>query len=231
MTLLLSALAWITDPAQWTGPTALPILLRQQLEYTILAVAIAALIAVPLGWIVGHTGRGKEVAVAAVGAARAVPAFGLLILLVLVFGVLHKPEAAMITFVILAIPSLLAGAYSGFEAINRATLEAARAIGMTEWQVVRKVEIPLGRPLLIGGFRSATLQVVSTVTIAAYVNLGGLGLPIITGLNLQRYDMVLGGAILVALLALTLDALFAIAQRLATPKGTRRESKNRFFSG
>lgn len=231
MTLLLSALAWITDPAQWTGSTALPILLRQQLEYTILAVAIAALIAVPLGWIVGHTGRGKEVAVAAVGAARAVPAFGLLILLVLVFGVLHKPEAAMITFVTLAIPSLLAGAYSGFEAINRATLEAARAIGMTEWQVVRKVEIPLGRPLLIGGFRSATLQVVSTVTIAAYVNLGGLGLPIITGLNLQRYDMVLGGAILVALLALTLDALFAIAQRLATPKGTRRERKNRFSSG
>lgn len=231
MTLLLSALAWITDPAQWTGPTALPVLLRQQLEYTILAVAIAALIAVPLGWVVGHTGRGKEVAVAAVGAARAVPAFGLLILLVLVFGVLHKPEAAMITFVILAIPSLLAGAYSGFEAINRATLEAARAIGMTEWQVVRKVEIPLGRPLLIGGFRSATLQVVSTVTIAAYVNLGGLGLPIITGLNLQRYDMVLGGAILVALLALTLDALFAIAQRLATPKGTRRESKNRFSFG
>lgn len=231
MTLLLSALAWITDPAQWTGPTALPVLLRQQLEYTILAVAIAALIAVPLGWIVGHTGRGKEVAVAAVGAARAVPAFGLLILLVLVFGVLHKPEAAMITFVTLAIPSLLAGAYSGFEAINRATLEAARAIGMTEWQVVRKVEIPLGRPLLIGGFRSATLQVVSTVTIAAYVNLGGLGLPIITGLNLQRYDMVLGGAILVALLALTLDTLFAIAQRLATPKGTRCEHKNRFSFG
>lgn len=223
MNLLGDAIEWIMDPAQWTGANAIPVLLRQQLLYTVVSVAIAALIAVPLGWAIGHTGRGREIAVAAVGAARAVPAFGLLVLLVLLFGVLHKPEAATITFVILAVPSLLAGAYTGFESVNRATIDAARAAGMTEWQIVWKVEVPLGAPLLVAGFRSATLQVVATVTIAAYVNLGDLGLPILTGLNLRRYDMVLGGSILVALLALALDACFAILQHAATPRGVRPE--------
>src|SRR5699024_10216224 len=127
-------------------------------------------------------------------------------LLVLLFGALHKPEAAVVTFVILAIPSLLAGAYAGVEAIDRATIAAARAVGMSEWQILVRVEVPLGLPILVGGLRSAVLQVIATVTIAAYVNLGGLGLPIITGLALRRYDMVLGAAILVALLALVVDA-------------------------
>jgi osmoprotectant transport system permease protein len=77
---------------------------------------------------------------------------------------------------------LLAGAYTGCEAVDRSVIDAARAAGMSEWQILRKVEIPLGLPLLVGGLRSAVLQVVSTVTIAAYVNLGGLGLPIITGI-------------------------------------------------
>lgn len=221
MNLLADAFAWLFAPEQWTGPQALHHLLAQQLAFTAIAVGIAALIAVPLGWAIGHTGRGREVAVAFSGAARAIPSFGLLVLLVLVFGVLRKPEAATVTFVILAIPSLLAGAYAGFEAIDRRVVDAARAVGMTEAQILWRVEIPLGLPLLVAGFRSAVLQVVATVTIAAYVNLGGLGLPIITGLSLRRYEVVLGGAILVALLALVLDALLALAQRAAVPHGIR----------
>jgi osmoprotectant transport system permease protein len=123
--------------------------------------------------------------------------------------------------VLLAIPSLLAGAYTGFEAIDRRVIDAARAVGMTGWQVLWRVEVPLGMPLLVGGLRSATLQVVATVTIAAYVNLGGLGLPIITGLSLRQYDVVLGGALLVAALALLLDGALALAQRAAVPRGLR----------
>ncbi|GAA2291229.1 ABC transporter permease [Glycomyces scopariae] len=219
MNLLADAFAWLSAPEQWSGPNGLQHLLAQQLYYTAIAVAIAAVIAVPAGWAIGHTGRGKEIAVAFAGAARAVPSFGLLVLLVLLFGVLHKPEAATVTFVILAIPSLLAGAYAGFEAIDRRVVDAARAVGMTEAQILWRVEVPLGLPLLVGGFRSAVLQVVATVTIAAYVNLGGLGLPIITGLSLRRYEVVLGGAVLVALLALVLDALLALAQRAAVPRG------------
>lgn len=224
MNLLRDAFSWLTDPAQWTGASSLLLLLGQHLTYTAIAVALAAVIAIPLGWAIGHTGRGREIAVAVSGLARAVPSFGLLILLVLVAGVLHKPEAAVITFVLLAIPSILAGAYTGLESIDRKTIDAARAMGMTEREILAKVEIPLGLPLLVGGLRSAILQVAATVTIAAYVNLGGLGLPIITGLNLRRYDMVLGGALLVAALALVLELLMALAQRMSVPRGLRSTS-------
>ena len=169
MNLLIDAWAWIIAPEQWSGRYSLPTLLLEQLGYTFAAVGIAALIAVPIGWAIGHTGKGREVAVAVSGAARAIPSFGLLILLVLVIGVTRRAEAALITFVLLAIPSLLAGAYTGLQAIDRATIDAARAMGMTRWQILWRVEVPLGLPLLVGGLRTATLQVVATVTIAAYV--------------------------------------------------------------
>ncbi|MBL3687645.1 ABC transporter permease subunit [Leucobacter zeae] len=221
MSLFADALDWLLAPEQWTGAYALPALLGQHLRYTAASVLVAALIALPAGWLIGHTGRGREVAVAVSGAARAIPSFGLLILLVLLFGVLHVPAAALVTFVLLAIPSLLAGAYTGVEAVDRRVVDAARATGMTEWQVFWRVEFRLGLPLLIGGLRAATLQVIATVTIAAYVNLGGLGYPIIQGIQLRSFDQVLAGAVLVALLALAVDLLFAAAQRAAVPAGVR----------
>lgn len=221
MNVFAEAFAWLFSPERLEGQYALPVLLGQHLFYTVVSVLIAAIIAVPVGWLIGHTGRGREIAVALSGAARAVPSFGLMVLLVLLMGVLRVPEAATITFVLLAIPSLLAGAYTGFEAVDRRVIDAARATGMTEWQILWKVEVPLGLPLLIGGLRSATLQVIATVTIAAYVNLGGLGWPIIQGIPLRRFDQVLGGAILVAVLALIADLLLAFAQRAAVPVGIR----------
>ena len=221
MNLFAEAIAWLTSPDRWVGAYALPTLLGQHLAYTAISVLIAALIAVPLGWLIGHTGRGREIAVAVSGAARAIPSFGLMVLLVLLLGVLRIPQAAVVTFVLLAIPSLLAGAYTGLEAIDRRVLDAARAMGMTEWQVFWKVEVPLGLPLLVGGLRSALLQVIATVTIAAYVNLGGLGWPIIQGIPLRQFDQVLGGAILVAALALIVDLLLALAQHAAVPAGVR----------
>ncbi|MFK3834630.1 ABC transporter permease [Microbacterium sp. NPDC087868] len=221
MNLFVEAFAWIFAPAQWTGTYALPKLLGEHLALTAISVLIAAAIAIPIGWLIGHTGRGREVAVAVSGAARAIPSFGLMVLLVLLLGVLRIPEAAIITFVLLAIPSLLAGAYTGLEAIDRRTLDAAKAMGMTGWQVFWKVEVPLGLPLLVGGIRSALLQVIATVTIAAYVNLGGLGWPIIQGIPLRRFDQVLAGAIIVAVLALIVDLLLATAQRAAVPAGLR----------
>lgn len=221
MNLFADAFAWLLSPERLEGSYALPTLLGQHLLYTLISVLIAAAIAVPAGWLIGHTGRGREVAVAISGAARAVPSFGLMVLLVLVLGVLRIPEAAVLTFVLLAIPSLLAGAYTGVEAVDRRVIDAARAMGMTEWQIFRKVELPLGLPLLVAGLRAATLQVIATVTIAAYVNLGGLGWPIIQGIPLRRFDQVLGGAVLVALLALAVDLLLALAQRAAVPTGVR----------
>lgn len=227
MNVFTDAIAWLFSPDRWQGSYSLPTLFGQHMYYTLISVLIAAVIAVPVGWLIGHTGRGREVAVAISGAARAIPSFGLLVLLVLLLGVLRVPEAAIITFVLLAIPSLLAGAYTGFEAIDRRVLDSARAMGMTEWQVFWKVEVPLGLPLLVGGIRSALLQVIATVTIAAWVNLGGLGQPIIQGIPLRKFDQVLGGAILVAVLALVVDLIFALLQRAAVPAGVRAAPRKR----
>ena len=219
MNLLAEALAWIFSPDRLTGSSPLPTLIVEHLYYTFVSVVIAAAIAVPLGYLIGHTGKGREIAVGISGAARAVPSFGLILLLVLLIGVTHKPEAAYISFVLLAIPSILAGAYSGIEAIDRRVIDSARAVGMTEWQILFRVEMPLGLPLLIAGLRAGTLQVVATVVLAAYIDLGGLGLPILKGIAVREYDQILGAAIVVVALALALDGLFALLQRVVVPRG------------
>jgi osmoprotectant transport system permease protein len=145
---------------------------------------------------------------------RALPTLGLLTLVVLFSGI--GLVAPVIALTILAIPPLLAGAYAGLESVDRETIDAARAQGMTEWQILGKVEIPLALPIIVGGIRSATLQVVATATVAAYVGLGGLGRLIIDGQAVQDYPQMLSGAVLVVVLALVLDAIFALAQRFAT---------------
>ncbi|QAY60872.1 ABC transporter permease [Microbacterium protaetiae] len=220
MSFIIDAIRWIFS-GELSGTDPIPVAIGIHLLFTLVSVLVAIVIAVPLGWLIGHTGRGRDIAVAVSGAARAIPSFGLFILLVLLMGVIHKPEAAVVTFVILGIPSILAGAYAGFEAIDRSVIDAGRAMGMTPWQVLWRIEVPLGLPLLVAGIRSAVLQVVATVTIAAYVGIGGLGQYIITGLPLRKLDMVLGGAIIVAVLALALDGLFALAQRASTPRALR----------
>ena len=221
MTFILEALAWIFSPDRLDGSTALIPRIAEHLLYTGISVVLAALIAVPIGYLIGHTGRGRELAVGLSGAARALPSLGLTLLLVLLIGVtgIERATAAVIAFVLLAIPSLLAGAYAGIQSIDRTTVDAARAVGMTEWQILTKVEIPLGLPLLLGGLRNSVLQVVATVTVAGYVNLGGIGLPLLQGLELRRYEQVLGSALVVIALALLLDGLLAGAQRVAVPRG------------
>lgn len=219
MTLFADAFAWLADPGNWTGPAGIPAMVGAHLRFTLMSLALAACIGVPAGWAIGHTGRGRGFAVALAGAARALPSLGLLTFLVLVLGVAVKEAAAVLTLVALAVPSILAGAYSGIDAVPRATIDSARGIGMTPWQVLWRVEVPLGLPLLLGGLRAASLQVVSTVAIAAYVGLPNLGTSLIRGLRLGRYEEMLAGALLIAALALVLDGLLALAQRLAVPHG------------
>jgi osmoprotectant transport system permease protein len=217
--LLAEAFAWIFSPDRLGGSLPLMTAVGQHLFYTFLSVIVAAVIALPLGFYIGHTGRGRNLAVGISGAARAIPSFGLILLLVLVIGVTQKPLAATIAFVLLGIPSILAGAYAGLEAIDRRVIDAARAVGMTEWQILLKVEIPLGLPLLIGGLRAGALQIVATVVLAAYVGLGGIGLYIIKGIATREYDQILGAAIVIVTLALVLDGLFALIQHLVVPRG------------
>lgn len=219
MNLFSEAMAWLFAPERFTGPDSLQIRIGEHLFYTFVSLLIVAVIAIPLGYFIGHTGRGREIAIGVSGAARAIPSFGLILLLVLLIGVTQKPLAAFVAFVLLGIPSVLAGAYSGLEAVDRRVIDAARAVGMTEWQILWKVEIPLGLPLLIGGLRSAALQIVATVTLAAYIGLGGLGGYIIAGLALRKFDQMLGAALVIVVLALVLDGIFALAERLVVPRG------------
>lgn len=204
---------WLTDPAHWSGADSIPLRVAHHLAYTAETVVIAAAIAVPLGLWIGHTGRLRGLAVSVTGAMRALPTLGVLTLMVLYLGIGLTP--AIVSLVLLAIPPLLAGAYSGLESVDRRTIDAARAMGMTEWQILVKVEVPLAMSLIVGGFRSATLQVVATATVAAYIGLGGLGRYLIDGLDLSDYPKMLSGSILVIGLALFLDGVFALLQKIA----------------
>jgi len=140
----------------------------------------------------------------------------------LVIGVERREIAAVIALVLLAIPPLLAGAYSGVDQIDRRVLDAAKAQGMTGWQLLFRVELPLALPLVVGGIRNAVLQVVATVTLIAYVGLGGLGYDIIQGIPLRRFDQMIGSALAIVVIALLLDAVFAALTRIVTPEGVRR---------
>lgn len=215
MNYLLTALAWIADPAHWPGANGIGARLGEHLAYSVIGVLIACLIGVPAGWWVGHTGKFRGLAVELSGGARALPTLGLVTLLGILFGIgLIGP---MIAFVVLALPSVLAGAYSGVESADRQAVDGARATGMTELQVLLRVEVPLGLPLLIGGVRSAFLQVIATATLAAYVGAGGLGRFLFLGLKTQDYAQMLAASLLVVALALLCDVAFAAAQRLASP--------------
>ena len=222
MNFFAQAFAFIFDGANWTRYNGIAQRLVEHLQYTGIAIAISLLIAVPLGLFIGHTGRGRGLVIALTSGVRAIPTFGLLLFFVLLSGGDLVPLE--IVLVILAIPPILAGVYSGLEAIDRQTIDAARAIGMSEWQILTRVEIPLGLPLMTGGFRSAVLQVVATATVAGYVALGGLGRYLIEGLALHQYELAVVGAILVAALALALDGIIAVIQKLVVPRGVSRGS-------
>jgi osmoprotectant transport system permease protein len=236
MNLLMSALAWIFDPANYIPGSQSPLPIQdrllEHLAYTAAAIVIAALIALPLGFYIGHTGKGRQFVIAFTGSMRALPTLGLLFFLLMVFGYFLSYSTApivgaTIAFVVLAIPSMLAGAYAGLESVDRQVIDAARANGMTEWQILTQVEIPLSLPLIVGGIRAAVLQVVATVTIASYAGLGGLGRIITSGIGLNDYDLILGGALLVTALALVLDGLFALLQWATATKGLNDRTAGR----
>lgn len=228
MNLFADAIRWIMDPAHWTGANGIPNRVAEHLGYTALTVVIAALIAVSLGLYIGHTGRFRGLVVGVTGALRALPTLGLLVYLAVLFGggISFALVPTIIVLVVLAIPPLLAGAYSGVESVDGRTVDAARSMGMTEWQILWKVEVPLALPLILGGIRSAVLQVVATATVAAYISLGGLGRYIIDALPLRNYTEVLVGALLVTTLALVLDGILVVCQRLTVPAGVRAIRKS-----
>jgi osmoprotectant transport system permease protein len=212
MNYISAALAWLGDPANASGPNGWHARMVEHLWYTALATVIACLVGIPLGYAVGHVHRFRTAIVSSTGAARALPTLGVVTLFGLLLGI--GLEAPMLAFVLLALPSVLAGAYSGVEGAPRDAVDAARAMGMTEWQILFKVEAPLGMPLLLGGIRSAALQVLATATLAAYVGAGGLGRFLFLGLKTQNYPMMVASSLVVVELAVIVDLAFELVDRL-----------------
>ena len=212
MSYLTAALQWLADPVNMSGPNGWQARMLEHLWYTALATVVACLIGIPLGYAVGHAHRFRTAIVSSTGAARALPTLGVVTLFGLLLGI--GLGAPMLAFVLLALPSVLAGAYAGVEGAPRDAVYAARAMGMTEWQILVRVEAPLGVPLLLGGIRSAVLQVLATATLAAYVGAGGLGRFLFLGLKTQDYPMMVASSLVVMGLAIVLDLAFEVVDRL-----------------
>ena len=214
MNLLMDALGWLAEPTHWVGAASIPVRLLQHLDLTFGVVALAALIALPLGIMIGHTGRFRFLIVATSGAARAIPTLGVLTLAGLWLGIgLAAPVLALL---VLAIPPILTATYTGIDSADPRAVDAARAIGLKEWQIIRFVELPAARTLLLGGLRSTTLQVLATATLAAYTADAGLGRYLYIGLKTRDYGQMIAGAILVVALALVLDGLWGLVSRAAS---------------
>ncbi|MFF1251105.1 ABC transporter permease [Pseudarthrobacter sp. NPDC058329] len=222
MSVFSDTFAWLADPLHWTGSAGIPARLGEHLQYTGIVMLIATAIAVPVGLYVGHTGRGRVAIVALAGALRALPTLGLLTLFVLLAGIgLMPPIWAL---VILTVPPLLAGTYAGISSVDRNVVDAARAMGMTERQVLFRAELPNALTVMFGGFRTGVLQVIATVSVVAYINLGGLGRYLFDGLVLSDFPQMLGGSLLIAVLAIGVDLVLALIQRLFLTSGASKQS-------
>lgn len=222
-------LSWLNDPSHWRdGPyfTGIPTELLTHLRYSAIAVGIAAFVALPAGVVIGHSRRGTWI-VAGANALRAIPGVGLLVLLAVMIaphfhgrtdlGYLIPTEIVLVVF---AIPPILANTYAGVQNVEPEVTDAARGMGMTESQVVLKVELPCSLPLIFSGIRSATLVVIATATIASYLPLlGGLGRYIYDGIHTNDFPQMVAGGVLVAMLALLSDVVLAGLQRLAVSPG------------
>ncbi len=222
---------WLTAAATWQGPDGVPVRVLEHLAYSAAALALAALVGVPAGLWVGHTGRGQVVVVNTAGTLRAIPSLGLLFVAVLVLGPRLQGDAAflapaLLVLSVLAVPPIMAGAYAGVAQVDAGARDAARGMGMTGREVLVRVEVPCALPLIFSGFRSAALQVVATATLAATVGLGGLGRFLIDGLTVRDYGQMAGGAVVVAVRSLAVDGVVAVLQRLLASRGlTGREQR------
>jgi osmoprotectant transport system permease protein len=208
--------------AHWSGAGGVGHRLLEHLGYSAEALALSAAIALPIGLLTGHTGRGAALLGLLSNASRALPTLGLLTIFAVLIGV--GLDAAIIPLVLIGIPSILVNTSVGIRNVDRALVEAARGMGLTPWQVVWRVELPVALPLVVLGLRTAALQIVSTATIAADVGLGGLGRFIIDGIGNRNFAELGAGAVAVALFALAIEALFLTGQRILVSPGVRRSA-------
>jgi osmoprotectant transport system permease protein len=218
------AVAWLNDPLNWTNPGGIEDRVREHLVLSGAAVLLGCLVAWPVGIWLGHTGRGGRLVVLVSDLTLALPTVGLLVILPLTPIGFGAPPI-IIALAVFAVPPLLANAYTGLRDVDPEVREAAQGMGLSGWQLLWRVELPLSVPYLAAGFRTAAVQVVATATLAAFVAGGGLGEIISAGFGLTLAEgggQVLAGGFLVAVLALLVEGVLAVLERLVTPRPLRR---------
>jgi osmoprotectant transport system permease protein len=225
-------LGFFSDPASWSGETGIPNRLIEHITIALLAVLTASAIALPLGFYIGHTGRLQLLGINIANIGRAIPSYAVMVMLLPVMLALapvlgYDPRLGLrffpifLAMVLLAIPPILVAAYAGLQEVDADLKESSRGMGLTESQILTRVELPLALPVLVGGFRVALLQVIATATIGAYLAGGGLGRYIIDGIARRDDGMLYGGVVLVALLAIGTDVSLSWLERRLTPRGVR----------
>jgi osmoprotectant transport system permease protein len=224
MTLLADLARWLTDPANWQGSSGIPVRVLEHIQLSGLSVLVALAVAMPIALYLGHTGRAGFIAINVANIGRALPslallAFGLVIAISLGLGLGFWPT--VFALVPLAIPPILTNTYVAVREVDRDVVDAARGMGLSEGQILRSIEIPLGLPLMLAGIRTAAVNVVATATLGALVAGGALGRFIVDGLALQDFDQLMAGALLVALLAVATEVSFGALERATVPPGMR----------
>ena len=222
MNVVPDAVAWLNDPLNWTGTHGVLALTREHLTISVAAVLLAAVIALPLGVWLGHRRAGGALTVVLANTSRALPTFALLT--IFASGGLFGATATTLAVAVFAVPPILTNAYTGVLEVDADVRDAARGMGMSGARSLALVELPLALPLVAAGLRTAAVQVIATVPLAAFVGGTSLGSVIVTGLALQRYGQVLAGGVLVALLCLVAEGILAGAQRVLTPTPMRQRA-------
>ncbi len=225
------AYIWLNDPLNWTNPGGIIDSLKQHLWLSFLSVAVASVIALPLGIWFGHTGRGGQAVVAVSNMTRAIPTYALLAVFVVGTTRLGAPSVVP-ALAIFAIPPILANAYTGVREVDPEVRDSARGMGLSGSQMLRRVELPLASPYIWAGIRNATVQVIATATLAGLVAGGGLGTIIIAGFGLSIAaggGQILAGGFLVAVLALVVNAVISVLAYLLTPAPLRNTTRRRRF--
>jgi osmoprotectant transport system permease protein len=219
MSLLQATFQWLTDPSHWQGIDGIPTRVGEQIHLSIESVVIGAVIALPVGIVLGHYGRFGNLAINISNVGRAVPSFGILVIAFQVFGLGDVPIVIALTA--LAVPPMVTNTYVAMREVDPDVKDAARGMGYRELAQVLRVELPLAVPLIMAGVRTSAVQVVATATLAALIAGGGLGRYIVDGLARSDYPRTLAGALLVAALALSTEFLLAGLQRVLVPRGIR----------
>jgi osmoprotectant transport system permease protein len=221
--LLWDGVLWLFEPDHWNGTDGIPARLWEHVQVSLLGLAIAAVIAIPIGLWVGHSRRGEFLTVQVANIGRAVPSLAVLSI-VFLLAVKLSPTLAfgfppiVVALTLLGIPVILINTFVGVREIDRDAIEAARGMGMGGSEILSRVEVPLATPLIFTGVRLAAVQIVATAGLWALAAGGALGRYIVDGYALQENDRIVAGVILIALLTLAIDGLFAIAGRAASPK-------------